>query len=497
MDDRLITKSAFKLTPTQATMISFLVMSGITTVALIVVIGYRESTIGLVMLGGIVAGLAGIAIFTRPQLGAYLLVITLFTNMSNIFTQNGLPSINKPLVVFIFVSITVNRLVHKRPFPRLRQVEWLLLAYGVVWLLSAFSATDQAIALDKVVDFAKDFIIVLTFILALETFRSWQKTIRLLILTAMVLAAMSSYQVLSGNYAQTFFGFAGNSQEQVLTEVYQVRLTGPLGDPNFYGLILVTAIPLAVYYFLDEKRIIYRSIAGITTLLLILALLNTYSRGAFVTLIVILGLIALERRVSATFLLGGALAFLLLLPLLPGNFRERMSSLVALGSSAETAVYQESSFRGRTSEYISGLLMFSEHPLLGVGVNNYPINYQKYSSRLGLDSRTEERDAHSLYIETIAETGLLGFLTLAGLLTSLMVGLRRARKKLGAINANPEWQCGLIAIQMSLIAFLTGSIFLHGAYIRYLWLLVALSAVGIHLAETAWEDNQRSSDKAF
>ena len=76
-----------------------------------------------------------------------------------------------------------------------------------------------------------------------------------------------------------------------------------------------------------------------------------------------------------------------------------------------------------------------------------------------------------------------------------MIGLRRARKKLEVINANPEWRRGLIAIQMSLIAFLMGSIFLHGAYIRYLWLLVALSAVGIHLAEITWENNQPSSGK--
>ena len=265
MDDHLITKPPFRLSPTQATMISFLLMLGFTAVALIIVIGYRESTIGLVALGGIVAGLAGAAIFIWPQLGAFLLIITLFTNMSSVFTQNGLPSINKPLVAFVLVSIIVNRLVHKRPFPRLRQVELLLLAYGFVWLLSAFFATDQALALDEVVDFAKDFIIVLTIILALETFHSWQQAIWLLILTALVLAAMSSYQVLSGDYAQTFFGFAGNGQEQVLTEVYQVRLTGPLEDPNFYGLILVAAVPLAVYYFLDDKRIIYRGLAGITT----------------------------------------------------------------------------------------------------------------------------------------------------------------------------------------------------------------------------------------
>jgi hypothetical protein len=35
---------------------------------------------------------------------------------------------------------------------------------------------------------------------------------------------------------------------------------------------------------------------------------------------------------------------------------------------------------------------------------------------------------------------------------------------------------------MSILAYLTSSIFLHGDYLRYLWLLVALGIAMIHLA---------------
>ncbi len=482
MEKQVNTTFPFKLTPTQATIISFMTAAGFTALALVIAIGYRDSKIGLLILGGVLAGLAAVAIFARPQWGAYLLIITLFTNMSSVFSQNGLPSINKPLVAFVLIAVIINRLAHKRPFPRLRQVELLLLVYGFVWLLSAFGATDKSLALNKVVDFVKDFIVVLTIILALETPRHWRNALWALVLSAAALAAMSTYQVLTGNYAQTFIGFAGNSQEQVLTEVYQSRLTGPLGDPNFYGLILVTAVPLALYFFLDEKRTLGRLTALAATLLLVFALLNTYSRGDFLALVLVLGLIALERKISPSLLAGVAVAALLLLSFLPDSFTDRMNSLGALGSSAETAVYQESSFRGRASEYISGLLMFADHPILGVGANNYPPNYQKYSSRLGLDSRTEEREAHSLYIEIIAETGILGLAAFTALIASLMISLHRARKKLHAANASPRWQRNLTALQMSLIAFLLGSIFLHGAYIYYLWLLIALGAAGIHLA---------------
>ncbi len=485
----MITKAKIKLSPIQATIISFLVVVLFMAVSLVLFIGYRDTGIILYIFAGVIALLVGVAIFNWPHLGAYLLIITLFSNMSSVFTDQGLPSLNKPLVVFVLLSVIVNRIVKKRPFPPLRQVELLFLAYGFVWLLSSFAATDQIRALDHIVDFVKDFILIFTIIVALETHKHWQQALWLLLIVAMVLAAMSSYQVLSGNFEQEFFGFAIVLQEQVLQEVYESRLTGPIGDPNFYGMILVSIVPLAIYYFLDEKRVVLRGIAGLTMLLLLFAIINTYSRGAFLALGVTIVFIAIERRVSPSFLIGGGLVLLLMLPFLPGSFGERMSSLLALGAPSETAVKEESSFRGRTSEALSGLLMFVDRPLLGVGINNYPNNYQKYSSQLGLDSRTTERDPHSLYIEALAETGIIGFSVFSLFLTTLMVSIHRARKKLQQMNLHPKTQRGLIALQMSLIAFLIASIFLHGAFIRYLWLLVALGAAGIHIAHATPEPN--------
>jgi len=474
----------FSITPTQATVVSFVVMMGLTAVMLISMIGYRDSKIGFLPPVAVIVALAAIAIFMRPQLGAYILIITLFTNMSSVFSDQGLPSINKPLVAFVLLAIIVNRIVYKRPFPKLSPTEMLLMAYGFVLLLSVFGATDRYLALDQVVDFAKDFVIVLLIAIALETTSQWNFALWLVVICGGILAVMSSYQALTGNYDQIFGGFANSFQEQVLTEVYQVRLIGPLADPNFYGLIMVTAVPLAIYFFLGEKRLFLRIIALIATLSMVFVIINTYSRGAFVALVLILVIIALEQKISPTLLLSVVIGALLLMPLLPGNFDARIKSLVALGSSSEEAVQQESSFRGRSSEYISGFMMFVDHPLLGVGADNYPPNYQIYSSQLGLDSRTEEREAHSLYIETMAETGFAGIITFTGMLLTLLIGLPRARKRSKSSHRNSlREQRNLTAVLMSLIAFLLASVFLHGAYIRYLWLIVALGIVGINLVK--------------
>lgn len=466
----------------QATVISFVAMAGLTAVMLVSLIGYRDSKIGFLPPVAVIAGLAAIAIFMRPQLGAYILVITLFTNMSSVFSDQGLPSINKPLVAFVLLAVVVNRIVYKRPFPRLSPTELFLLAYGFALLLSAFGATDRYLVIDQVIDFFKDFVIVLLIVIALETADQWNFALWLVVLCGGILGMMSSYQALTGNYDQIFGGFANSFQEQVLTEVYQVRVIGPLADPNFYGLIIVMAVPLAIYFFLGEKRPFLRLIALTAALSMVFVIINTYSRGAFVALVLILLLIALEQKISPSLLISIGIGVLLFMPLLPGNFDARIKSLVALGSSSEEAVQQESSFRGRSSEYISGGMMFLDHPLLGVGADNYPPNYQIYSSQLGLDSRTEEREAHSLYIETMAETGLAGIITLGGALLTVLTGLLRARKTVQSFPRDTSRERrNLTAVLMSLLAFLIASLFLHGAYIRYLWLIIALAVVGINL----------------
>ena len=108
---------------------------------------------------------------------------------------------------------------------------------------------------------------------------------------------------------------------------------------------------------------------------------------------------------------------------------------------------------------IAGVLMFTEHPLLGVGIGNYETNYQDYAIVLGLEQRTEDRQAHSLYLETAAETGLPGLIAMALLFITLMVGLARSRQKSRRLDKASDWPTWLTALQMGLISYLVTSIF--------------------------------------
>ena len=131
--------------------------------------------------------------------------------------------------------------------------------------------------------------------------------------------------------------------------------------------------------------------------------------------------------------------------------------------------------QGRTSEMIIAVQMFMDHPLIGVGFDNYPVLYQDYSKYLGIDTRTEQREAHSLYLEVGAETGLLGYLGLGGILVTTILAMNKASKMLqqaGRSDLN-SWVKGL---RLGVYGYMFTSIFLHQGFPRYLWMLLALSS---------------------
>ena len=70
---------------------------------------------------------------------------------------------------------------------------------------------------------------------------------------------------------------------------------------------------------------------------------------------------------------------------------------------------------------------FADHPVAGVGAASFQVEWIRER-----DSRVFAFDAHSLYIETLAELGLVGFLLLAAFVGTVAAGLRRRWR------ANPD-----------------------------------------------------------
>lgn len=449
-------------------------------------VGSAEVTARLYLMAGLLAIVLALAIFMKPSLGANVLILATFTNISTNLGDRGYPTIMKPLVALVAVAILARYLYAAHPSEgraRTARIEFSLFLFFAVTLLSFFVASYKSRALEAIIDLAKDIVIIYCILFTLRRPGVWKQSIWLVILVTAFLSLLGMYQVLTGNYQQDFFGLAAVQGQKVFGEETTNRLAGPIDAPNLWGQVVVAVVPLVLYRLFHASRPLVRVFSVLILGLLLFEVLNTYSRGAYLALLLIAALFLIEERSRPWLPVASVtlLAFLLLVS--PSAYRERFLTLINVASSPGEGIYQESSIRGRSSEMLTGLTMFAEHPLLGVGVGNYPNNYLRYAQRLGIEVRAEARDPHSLYVQLLAETGILGFGTFLAMAFLLLKGLSDAKRDMMGTPFAERWMPWLSAMRLSIIGYLTTSFFLHGAYIRYFWVLVALAMAAIRVTE--------------
>jgi len=270
------------------------------------------------------------------------------------------------------------------------------------------------------------------------------------------------------------------------------RIAGPINAPNLWGQILVAVSTLVVFRIIHEKRKLTKFVALAMLGMILVAVLNTYSRGAYLVLAIDMALLffVFEKRFSPIVAFAGLGILILLLQLLPAAYRDRFYTLSEF--TAQNGIYQDTSFRGRSSEMLTGLAMFADHPLLGVGTGNYPTNYQRYTQLIGIEFRATTRDPHSLYVQVLAETGILGAIAFLGMMFFLLDALNKTCR---AIERSPhlsDWLPWINAIRLAILSYLMTSFILHNAYIRYFWILVAMALAGIQISYSLLNNSDKS-----
>lgn len=121
---------------------------------------------------------------------------------------------------------------------------------------------------------------------------------------------------------------------------------------------------------------------------------------------------------------------------------------------------------GRYQYWVSALHAFEGHPLAGIGAGTFQFWWAAHGSIYSYVV-----NAHSLYFETLAETGAIGLALLLVLLGTALLGTLK-----GARRAAPAARSRQAAIAASLIAFL-----LAGA-VDWVWQIPALPVAALLLA---------------
>jgi hypothetical protein len=137
---------------------------------------------------------------------------------------------------------------------------------------------------------------------------------------------------------------------------------------------------------------------------------------AFARLVRVRGEVRLPRWISARAgALAAAVVVLVLAAGLTVSFLTEQSEHISTGADRVTSL---KTYRG--DYWRVALSSFADHPLRGVGSAGFQIEWirERHTGVFAFD-------AHSLYIETLAELGLVGALLLGGLVVAVVGGVRR------------------------------------------------------------------------
>ncbi|MFF0217399.1 O-antigen ligase family protein [Streptomyces vinaceus] len=214
-----------------------------------------------------------------------------------------------------------------------------------------------------------------------------------------------------------------------------------------YGLVVATAVALAPGL---PGRV--RRIAGGAALVLVVPLVLSFSRGAWIATVgaaLLVMLLAGIRRALKVLLALAAVGVVLVGGLGVGSemVAERLTSITQVSSAPDQSVTD------RYTMWAAAESMWRERPAVGVGLKGFPANRDGHSS-LGLSSGSDTAGAgqayirqpllspHNMYLLVLSEQGLIGLTALVGGWAALLVaGLRRYAAGGAGIR-----DCGLIAI---------------------------------------------------
>ena len=237
---------------------------------------------------------------------------------------------------------------------------------------------------------------------------------------------------------------------------------------------LLFPVRATVVSYLQGHRIMgraagpFRCIGLACVVPLVVTILLTQSRGAFLALVAIVvpSGIALARRrlrlvVAFAAVIGVALSQA------PAGLWQRLAGL-RKATSIETIgeMDPEGSARERFAVLQTAVRIVVDHPLLGIGLGAYDRANAQYSPSLG------DRDTHNTYMNIAAETGLPGLVFFLALVTTALRTARDALRR--AKGAWPEEVEALRWLQYGLVGYLIAGVFGSFSSLAFPYVFLAL-----------------------
>ena len=321
----------------------------------------------------------------------------------------------------------------RNPYPALRSSEripaQLLLCCLLVSLLFAFGRGWGNKHMLTYTVFVSEVIVIGYFCATVP--RSAQQVRAILFVSALAVVLMSvALPFLTGSHVASTSGFGGAKV-----------LTGPFGqfDLNTFGGIVAIFLAVLVGMVFDAGRRTIRLGLIIAIAVLLVVLIATRSRGAWLGFgAALLYVVIRTRSFQSTMVLAGAAVLLLASDVLRHTLLARLS---------QTSI-QDASLVGRAFLWQCALNMARHNWLVGVGMENFRVLKMHYGfPNVGV-AEVMRYNAHNLYLEMLVDLGVPGLAVFLWLTTGTFLRTDRVARDRKADGAGLA-----VALNAGLIAF--------------------------------------------
>jgi O-antigen ligase len=375
-----------------------------------------------------------------------------------------------------------------------------LLAYITLLALSLLGASNLGEAAKEVVKWV-EFAVVLLLLPAMHAQQSAKWLVGALLAAASAQALLGLYQ----------FIYQVGPEWFIILDRF-MRASGSFAQPNpfagYLGLTLPVAFSLTLWgaHTLAARRGGPRVLAwtagyALATALITAGMVASWSRGAWLGALVgaVVVLLAFSRRsavlvgLATLALLGAALLGALNPAWVPAALLARLQDLPAyfgLVNVLDQPVTDENfAVLERLAHWVAALRMFALAPWLGVGPGNYATLYPLvrlpvWEEPLG--------HAHNIYLNVLAETGLLGMVGFLGLWVGAAAWVWRKRRLSNAPSQCETWRHALAAGILGVLAHLAvhsvfDNLFVQGIYLHLAFWFAALTIAAAPPAAGSYE----------
>ncbi|MEW6096785.1 MAG: O-antigen ligase family protein [bacterium] len=226
--------------------------------------------------------------------------------------------------------------------------------------------------------------------------------------------------------------------------------TGSLAGSNALAYMLVVILPFFFYKIFSRNKL-EKLMAIILFPMTFFGIIATMSRGGFIGLVGVMVLLAIrsKQKIKSLILVGCIISAGIRFA--PPSFKERMETI--------KTYQQEGSAISRMMYWKAGIAMWRDHPLNGVGQDNFILVVPQYVPPLK-DRHQIYHTAHNTYITLLSEGGIFLLLFYLLLLLCNFKDLRVIRRKSPPEIDGVQIHNLTYAIEIGLIGGIINSIFI-------------------------------------